>query len=71
MKTFEVSLPEMGFVAVTRGMAGAGVGLLLAECFRPETRKAIGWTLIAVGALTTLPIAATVATRRNRASPLP
>ena len=66
MKTFHVSVPELGFVAATRAIAGAGVGLLLADCFRTaDTRRAIGWTLLAVGALTTVPIAMTVFGRRG------
>lgn len=67
MKTFRVSTPELAFVAATRGMAGAGVGLLLADCFRStDTRRAVGWTLLAIGALTTIPIALTVVGRRRR-----
>ena len=46
----------MGLVAMTRGMAGAGLGLLLAERVRPDVRRAVGWTLLAVGAATTIPI---------------
>ena len=56
MKTHPVTLPEMAIVAMTRGMAGAGVGLLLAERVPPEVRRAVGWTLLAVGAATTIPI---------------
>jgi len=68
MKTFEVSLPEFAFVAVTRGVAGAGIGLLVAECFRSaERRRAVGWTLLAIGALTTVPIAMTLVGRRDAA----
>jgi len=37
-------------------MAGAGLGLLLAERVRPDVRRAVGWTLLAVGAATTIPI---------------
>jgi hypothetical protein len=37
-------------------MFGAGVGLLLADKISPEQRRAIGWTLVAVGALTTIPL---------------
>ncbi|HET9751195.1 MAG TPA: hypothetical protein VFS06_18030 [Casimicrobiaceae bacterium] len=65
MKTFDVSVPELGFVAVTRGIAGAGIGLLLADCFEhADTRRAIGWALLGIGALTTIPIAVTVMNRR-------
>ena len=57
MKTYPVTAPEIGIVAATRGMAGAGAGLLLAGFLRPDTRRTLGWTLLAVGALTTIPIA--------------
>ena len=57
MKTYNVTVPEIAIVAATRGMAGAGAGLLLADYIRPETRRALGWTLLAIGALTTIPIA--------------
>jgi len=56
MKTHPVTLPEMVLVAMTRGMAGAGVGLLLSERLPSQTRRAVGWTLLAVGAATTIPI---------------
>ena len=60
MRKFEVSVPEVAFVAATRGMAGAGVGLLVSDLVPARHRKVVGWTLVAVGILTTLPIAATV-----------
>ena len=60
MRRFDVSVPELAFVAATRGMAGAGIGLLASGLLNPEARKAVGWTLVAIGLLTTLPIAATV-----------
>lgn len=67
MKTFDISIPELGFVAATRGMAGAGVGLLLADCFRSaDARRAIGWGLLAIGALTTIPIAFAVFSRQGK-----
>lgn len=66
MKTFDVSMPELGFVAATRGIAGAGIGLLLADCFKDaQTRRAVGWTLLGIGALTTVPIALTFVSRRG------
>jgi len=57
MRTYNVALPEMAIVAATRGMAGAGAGLLLSNYLRPETRRTLGWTLFAIGALSTIPIA--------------
>ena len=63
MRTFDVSSPELAFVAMTRGMAGAGVGLLLSGFLKPDARKAVGWTLLGIGAITTVPIAAGVISR--------
>ena len=65
MRTFDLSIPELAFVAATRAMAGAGIGLLLADCFKSPTRRQIGWTLLAIGALTTVPIALGVFARRR------
>jgi hypothetical protein len=67
VKTYSVTVPEIGIVAATRGMAGAGIGLLLASYMRPDTRRAVGWTLLAVGALTTVPIVMALLGKRERA----
>ncbi|MBS0320565.1 MAG: hypothetical protein JSR18_08495 [Proteobacteria bacterium] len=53
----DVTLPELVFVAGTRAVGAAGFGLLLADSLRPRQRRALGWALLAVGVLTTLPIA--------------
>jgi sorbitol-specific phosphotransferase system component IIBC len=63
MRTLDLSIPELAFIAATRGMAGVGIGLLLADHVRPEARKPMALMLLAIGALTTLPIAATVVGR--------
>ncbi len=63
MKTVDVSIPEVAFVAVTRGMAGAGLGLLLSNYLAPSVRRALGWTLLGFGAVTTIPIALMVFSR--------
>jgi hypothetical protein len=60
MKTYQVTVPEIGLVAATRGVAGAGAGLLLANFLRPDTRRTLGWSLLAIGALSTIPIAMTL-----------
>ncbi len=54
MRKVKMSLPEIGMLAGTRGMLGAGAGLLLAERFRKH-RKGVGWTLLSIGVLTTIP----------------
>ena len=57
MRNIDIPLHELAFVAGTRGIAGAGLGLLLADFLKPEARKSVGWTLVAIGAITTIPIA--------------
>ena len=56
MKQASLPLPVLGLIAGTRGMLGAGIGLLLFERLNPQQRRAMGWTLLAVGVLTTLPL---------------
>ena len=65
MREFEVSFPELAFVAVTRGMLGVGIGLLLADAVKPEARRPLAWSLLAIVAATTVPIAATLLQRRR------
>jgi hypothetical protein len=65
MRHIDLPLHELAFVAGTRGIAGAGIGLLLADFLKPETRKTVGWTLLAIGALTTVPIAVSVLRRSH------
>lgn len=57
MKKHEVTIPQIGLMVGTRAMLGAGIALLLSEKLTGEQRRAIGWTLVAVGALTTIPLA--------------
>lgn len=65
MKTYPVTLPEMAIVALTRGMAGAGLGLLIGGSMQRETRRALGWTLLALGAASTVPILFALLGNRN------
>ncbi len=60
MRETHLSLPELGLIAMTRGAAGAGLGLLLAGRLSAEQRRALGWGLLLLGALTTIPLAADV-----------
>jgi hypothetical protein len=53
----ELSLSEIALIAATRGALGFGAGLLLADTFRKEWRKAIGWSLFLTGVASTIPIA--------------
>ena len=60
MKRFDLSVPEFGFIVATRAALGAGIGLLLADRLRRRHRRALGSTLVALGALTTIPAAITL-----------
>ena len=60
MKNRILSVPELGFIVATRGMLGAGVGLLLSDKITAQQRRAVGWMLVAVGAVTTIPAAMAV-----------
>ena len=65
MKTSELTLPEVGLIAATRAMLGAGIALLLADKLKEDQRKAIGWTLFVMGAISTIPLALDVLGRRH------
>lgn len=56
MKETTLTIPELGLVAGTRAALGGGVALLLADRLTREQRKAVGWTLFLVGAITTIPL---------------
>ena len=56
MRDLRVSIPELAFVGGTRGILGAGVGLLLAGQFSQRTRKRLGLALFVLGALSTIPV---------------
>ena len=55
MKNVLLNLPTLGFIVSTRAALGIGIGLLLSERLPVQRRRAIGATLIAVGAVTTVP----------------
>lgn len=60
MRKTTVALPLIGLIAATRGMLGAGLGLLLADRLPPGQRRAVGWTLFLTGAASTVPLVAQV-----------
>jgi hypothetical protein len=65
MKRTPLSIPEIGFIGGTRAAFGAGVALLLADRLNDDQRRAVGWTLLAVGALTTIPIVVQLVSSRH------
>jgi hypothetical protein len=60
MRERSVTLPTIALIAGTRVALGVGIGLLLSGRLTPEMRRAAGWTALAVGALTTIPLAVEV-----------
>ena len=60
MREIQMSLPELALLVGTRAALAHGLGLLLADCLPESQRKAVGWTLLMVGAVTTVPLACEV-----------
>ena len=65
MKKTELTLPELALIGGSRGLLGAGVALLLAGNLKEDQRKAIGWTLFLIGAISTIPLAIDVLSKRK------
>jgi hypothetical protein len=56
-KKLTLTLPELGMIAMTRGILGVGIGLLLSGALDKRMARGIGGALLAVGVLTTVPLA--------------
>ncbi|HVV82436.1 MAG TPA: hypothetical protein VHE35_05125 [Kofleriaceae bacterium] len=56
MRQTRLSIPELILVAGTRAMIGAGIGMLVGTRLG-HARVAVGATLLAIGALSTIPLA--------------
>jgi hypothetical protein len=67
MRHAPITLPELALIAGTRAALGAGLGLLLADHMEPGARRAIGWSLVALGVASTVPLAADVLGKIRRA----
>lgn len=56
MRETQARLPLIFLIAVTRGMAGVGIGLLVADRIKRNHRRSLGGVLLGVGALSTMPL---------------
>ena len=56
MTSRSLTIPEVMLIAGTRIALGTGLGLLIADKLTRDARKGAGWALLAVGALTTIPL---------------
>ncbi len=69
MRETRVTLAELALVAGTRAALGAGLGLLLADRLPEGQRRAVGWTLLLVGAISTVPLAIEILGKLGPAAP--
>ncbi|WP_041585397.1 hypothetical protein [Syntrophus aciditrophicus] len=65
MKKTGLTIPEIAMIAGTRVIAGAGVALLLADKLDMKRRKKLGWAMFLVGAISTIPLAIDVFSKRK------
>jgi hypothetical protein len=56
MKQTVLTIPEIALIAGTRVALGAGLGLLLGDKLSQDARQGAGWALVAVGALSSIPL---------------
>jgi len=66
MKTAELTIPEIALIGGTRGLLGAGLALLLGDRMNEEQRKAVGWALFLIGAISTIPLVLNVLQKQQR-----
>jgi len=66
MKTAELTIPEIALIGGTRGLLGAGLALLLGHRMNEEQRKAVGWALFLIGAISTIPLVLNVLQKQQQ-----
>jgi hypothetical protein len=71
MRSVTLTFPQLALIVMTRAMAAAGVALLLGDRLDRRQRRAVGATLAAVGAITTIPLAADVLAGTRAPHPTP
>jgi hypothetical protein len=52
-----LTIPEIVLIGGTRVALGVGLGFLIADKLSRDARKGAGWALLAIGALSTVPLA--------------
>jgi len=60
MKEISLSVPKLAAIAGTRAALGAGIGLLLSDHLDSQQRRSLGWMLVILGVISTVPLAAGV-----------
>jgi hypothetical protein len=67
MITIRITFPELGLIAGTRAILGAGLALLLADRLDVQRRKAVGWSLLLIGVFVSLPLGLMLLGKREEA----
>jgi hypothetical protein len=68
MKRTELTVPEIALIGGTRGILGAGLALLLGNRMTEDQRKAVGWAMFLIGAISTIPLVMNVVQKQQRQS---
>ena len=65
LKERTVTIPELMLIGGTRVALGLGIGLLIRDKLNKDQRKAAGLALLIVGAVTTIPLAIEVLSKKE------
>jgi len=65
LKERKVTIPELMLIGGTRVALGLGIGLLIKDKLNKDQRKAAGLALLIVGAVTTIPLAIEVLSKKQ------
>ncbi len=65
LKERTVTIPELMLIGGTRVALGLGIGLLIRDKLNRDQRKAAGLALLIVGAVTTIPLAIEVLSKKE------
>ena len=65
LKERKVTIPELMLIGGTRVALGLRIGLLIKDKLNKDQRKAAGLALVIVGAVTTIPLAIEVLSKKG------
>ena len=65
LKERKVTIPELILIGGTRVALGLGIGLLIKDKLNKDQRQAAGLALLIVGAVTTIPLAIEVLSKKG------
>jgi len=68
MKETNLTIPRLIAIAVTRALAGAGVGMLLADRLSKARRTQLGFVLLGIGVASTFPLVFPIARKLRMAN---